>query len=236
MLLNIKSNSKAWITNIAHHNVPLRSIKDLLLETKKLLISHCFVDIDVQCGTPIMTSLSWNFFSIPNNSIVLKIWEPWLAIKFKSSIEFVVHPAFFHPSYLLLSHLHYKFWNKIMALSRVIRIMTREFYTRTFGFEVLGDNIKVFYGQGWHYQGQGVPWFLHNFITKTWKLIKRAPVVEVSLYLEGTKEFSKCLWTFLICLWLVQKASNPFMIDIALSLDFFNYLIIFWFFATKIQT
>ena len=29
-----------------------------------------------------------------------------------SSIEFVVHPAFFHPYYLLLSHLHYIFWKK----------------------------------------------------------------------------------------------------------------------------
>ena len=30
-----------------------------------------------------------------------------------SSIEFVVHPAYFHPYYLLLSHLHYIFWEKI---------------------------------------------------------------------------------------------------------------------------
>ena len=29
-----------------------------------------------------------------------------------SSIEFVVHPAFFHPFYLLLSHLHCKFGKK----------------------------------------------------------------------------------------------------------------------------
>ena len=35
-----------------------------------------------------------------------------------------------------------------MTLSRVIGIITREFYTRKFGFEVLGDNIKVFYKQG----------------------------------------------------------------------------------------
>ena len=157
MFLNIKSNSKAWITKIAHHNVSLRSGKDLSLETKKLLMSHCFVD--VKCATPILMSLSW-IFSIPNNSWVLKIWEPWLAIKFKiqeerptSSIYFVVHPAFFHPYHLLLSHLHYKFWKKIVTLSRVIGIITREFYTRNFGFKVLGDNIKVFYKQWWHYRG-----------------------------------------------------------------------------------
>ena len=35
-----------------------------------------------------------------------------------------------------------------MTLSRVIGIITREFYTIEFGFEVLGDNIKVFYKQG----------------------------------------------------------------------------------------
>ena len=63
-----------------------------------------------------------------------------------SSIEFVVHPAFLHPYYLLLSHLHYKFSKKkIVALSRVLQIIMREFYTRKFGFEVLGDNIKVLY-------------------------------------------------------------------------------------------
>ena len=63
-----------------------------------------------------------------------------------SSIEFVVHPAFFHPYYLLLSHLHYNFLGKqMMTLSRVVGITLREFYTRNFGFEVLGDNIKVLY-------------------------------------------------------------------------------------------
>ena len=36
MFLNIKSNSKASITKIAHPNVSLRSAKDLSLETKKL--------------------------------------------------------------------------------------------------------------------------------------------------------------------------------------------------------
>ena len=88
MFLIIKSNSQAWITKIAHHNVSLTSGKYLSLETKKLLMSHCFVGIDVKCATPILMSLSW-IFSIPNNSIVLKIWEPCLAIKFKSSMEFV---------------------------------------------------------------------------------------------------------------------------------------------------
>ena len=32
-----------------------------------------------------------------------------------------------------------------MTLSRVVGILTRKFYTRKFGFEVLGDNFKVFY-------------------------------------------------------------------------------------------
>ena len=59
----------------------------------------------------------------------------------------------FHPHYLLLSHLHYKFWEKIVTLSRVIVIITREFYTMKIGFKLLGDNIKVFYKQGWHYRG-----------------------------------------------------------------------------------
>ena len=35
-----------------------------------------------------------------------------------------------------------------MTLSRVIGIITKEFYTKKFGFEVFGDNIKVFYEQG----------------------------------------------------------------------------------------
>ena len=34
---------------------------------------------------------------------------------------------------------------KIVTLSRVVGIITKEFYTRKFGFEALGDNIKVFY-------------------------------------------------------------------------------------------
>ena len=148
----MKSNSKAWITKIAHQNVSLRSGKDLSLETKKLLVSHCFADIHIKCATPILMSLSW-IFSIPYDSIVLETWGPWVAVKFKSSIQFVVHPAFVHPYCLLLSHLHYKFWTKKITLSRVIGIITRESYTIKFGFVVLGDNIKVFYKQGWHYLG-----------------------------------------------------------------------------------
>ncbi len=131
MSLNVKSNSKLWITTRTHHNVSLRSGKDLSLETKKLLMSHCFVD--VKCATPILMSLSW-IFSIPN-----KIQEE----RPTSSIYFVVHPAFFHPSHLLLSHLHYKFWKKIVTLSSVIVILTREFYTMEIGFKLLCDNIKV---------------------------------------------------------------------------------------------
>ena len=49
-----------------------------------------------------------------------------------------------HP-YLILSHLHYGFWKKIVTLSRVIGIITGEFYTKKIGFNLLGDNIKVFY-------------------------------------------------------------------------------------------
>ena len=52
-----------------------------------------------------------------------------------SFIQFVVHPAFFHPYYLLLSNLHYKF-GKIVTLSRAIGIITREFYTMKIGFKL----------------------------------------------------------------------------------------------------
>ena len=44
IFLNIISNSKAWITKVAHHNVSLRSGKDLSLETHKLLMSHCLAE------------------------------------------------------------------------------------------------------------------------------------------------------------------------------------------------
>ena len=37
---------------------------------------------------------------------------------------------------------------KIVTLSRVIGIITREFYIMKIGFKLLGDNIKVFYKQG----------------------------------------------------------------------------------------
>jgi hypothetical protein len=46
---------------------------------------------------------------------------------------------------LILSHLHYGFWKKIVTLSRVIGIITREFYTKKISFKFLGDNIKVLY-------------------------------------------------------------------------------------------
>ena len=58
---------------------------------------------------------------------------------------------------------------KIVTLSRVVGITTREFYTRKFGFEVLGDNIKVFYKQGWHYRGYGV---LHSPLMGTFNSTK----------------------------------------------------------------
>ena len=61
-------------------------------------------------------------------------------------IHRICYPSgLFHPYYLSLSHLHYKFWEKIVTLSRVIVIITREFYTMKIGFKLLGDNIKVFY-------------------------------------------------------------------------------------------
>ena len=40
------------------------------------------------------------------------------------------------------------FGKKIVTLPRVIGIITRKFYIEKSGFEVLGDNIKVFYKQG----------------------------------------------------------------------------------------
>ena len=92
-------------------------------------------------------------FSIPNNSIMLKNWEPWQAIKFKSSLEFIVHPAFFiHITCYYYTYTTY-FGKEKVTLSRVVGIITRKFSTQKFGFKVLGDNIKVFYKQGWHYRG-----------------------------------------------------------------------------------
>ncbi len=44
---------------------------------------------------------------------------------------------------LLLSRLHYKVWEIIVRLARVIVIIMMEFYTMTSGFKPLRDNIKV---------------------------------------------------------------------------------------------
>jgi hypothetical protein len=48
-----------------------------------------------------------------------------------------------HP-YLIITFT-LKILEKIVTLSRVIGIITREFYTKKIGFKLLGDNIKVFY-------------------------------------------------------------------------------------------
>jgi hypothetical protein len=84
-------------------------------------MSHCFVDIGVKCATPILMSLL-------------------------SSIGIVFHPAFFSSILLVIITLTIQILEKkIMALSRMMGIMTRDFYTIKVGFKVLGDNIKVFY-------------------------------------------------------------------------------------------
>ena len=36
-------------------------------------------------------------------------------------------------------------WKKIVTLSKIIGIIMKELYNKKFGFEVLGDNIKVFH-------------------------------------------------------------------------------------------
>ena len=60
----------------------------------------------------------------------------------------------FYPYYLLLSHLHYRFfWGGNNDIIKDDGLITTEFYTIKFGFEVLGDNIKVSYKQGRHYRG-----------------------------------------------------------------------------------
>ena len=138
-----------------HHNVSLRSGKDLSLETEKLLMSHWFVDIDVKCANTNSNELVMDF-STPNKSIVLKIQEPWLAIIFKSSIEIYCPSGLFSSILVVMITLTTQIWkkeNKVVILSRVIGIITREFYTIKFGFEVLGDNVKVFHKQGWHCRG-----------------------------------------------------------------------------------
>ena len=123
MCANIKSNSKAWIfTKIAHQNVSLRLGKDLSLETKKLQMSHCFVDVDVKCATPILMSLSW-IFSNPNNSIVLKIWEPWLAIKIQIIYRICCPSGLFSSMLLVIITLTLQILGKIVTLSRVIWII-----------------------------------------------------------------------------------------------------------------
>ena len=73
----------------------------------------------------------------------------------KSSIKFVVHLAIFFIHISCYYHTYTtKFGKKkIVTLSRVIGIITREFYTMKIGFKLVGDNIKVFYKQGWHYRG-----------------------------------------------------------------------------------
>ena len=122
-------------------------------------MSHCFVDIDVRCATPILMSLSW-ILSIPNNSIVWNICN----LRGKAGRDAdIIHrigcpPGLFHPYYLLLSQLHNKFWRKPVTLSRVIGITTREFYTRIFGFKVLGNKSRCSIKKGWHYRG----YILHN--------------------------------------------------------------------------
>ena len=61
-----------------------------------------------------------------------------------SSIEFVGHPAFFiHMT--CYYHTYTTNLGKKVTLSMVIGIITRKFYTMEIGFELLGDNLKVFY-------------------------------------------------------------------------------------------
>ena len=62
------------------------------------------------------------------------------------TIANVIHVTLFHPSSLLLSHLHYAFQKKGDIIKGTIVIISkREFYSKKIGFEVLGDYIKVFY-------------------------------------------------------------------------------------------
>ena len=48
--------SNTYMINKKHHSVSLRSNTDLSLDTKKPLMSHCFVDVDVKCATPTLMS------------------------------------------------------------------------------------------------------------------------------------------------------------------------------------
>ena len=52
-------------------------------------------------------------------------------------MKFLVHPAFFN-HITCCSHTLQNFEKKIVTLSRVIGTILKEFYTRKFGFEVLG--------------------------------------------------------------------------------------------------
>ena len=65
-----------------------------------------------------------------------------------SSIEFVVHLAFVIHITCYIALTLQILGKKLVTISRVIGIITREFYTNNFGFEVWGKNIKVFYKQG----------------------------------------------------------------------------------------
>ena len=70
MFLNLKSKPKLWITTKAYCNVWLRLGKDLSLETKKLLMSHCFVH--VKCKTPWFVIITLTLQSLGNNSEISK--------------------------------------------------------------------------------------------------------------------------------------------------------------------
>ena len=64
------------------------------------------------------------------------------SIELLSIRHFFIHITCYYHTYTTY------FGKELVTLSRVIGIITREFYTRKFGFEVVGDNIKVFYKQG----------------------------------------------------------------------------------------
>jgi hypothetical protein len=129
MFLNVKSNSKLWITTRAHHNVSLRSCKNLSLETKKLLMSHCFSD--VKCPNPqrhigehmwrkvgcIDAEKSWQcrqrqHLWVPCIENTVEGWcigaahDPFGYYNMSIQPSHTIHP------YLILSHLHYGFWKK----------------------------------------------------------------------------------------------------------------------------
>ena len=92
------------MTKRAHHNVSLRSSRELSLETKKLLMSHCFAERQAEMSM--------------------------------SSIEFVVRLAFFPIHITCYCHTYTTNFgrNKKVTLSRVIGIITREFYNNKFWF------------------------------------------------------------------------------------------------------